>query len=133
VGSEGRASGFICPECGGSLWEVHDGQVSRYLCHVGHAFGLRSLFSAQHEVVEETLWTSLRAVQEQAALADHMAERAAARIQTTSGLRNSPEEYRKQAQQAREHAQVIQRLLYELINGPAQEPAPNSRQEPLPG
>jgi two-component system, chemotaxis family, protein-glutamate methylesterase/glutaminase len=36
-------SALVCPECGGSLWEIRKGRPSRYRCHAGHAFTLKSL------------------------------------------------------------------------------------------
>ena len=34
----GELSPFACPECHGVLWEIDDGGLLRYRCHVGHAF-----------------------------------------------------------------------------------------------
>jgi two-component system chemotaxis response regulator CheB len=34
----GTRSRLTCPECGGTLWEIADGSLLRYRCHVGHAF-----------------------------------------------------------------------------------------------
>src|SRR5262249_9666528 len=34
----GKPSGFTCPDCHGALWEVEDGTMLRFRCHVGHAF-----------------------------------------------------------------------------------------------
>src|SRR5262249_52555810 len=31
----GPPSGFTCPECGGALWELQNGELIRYRCHVG--------------------------------------------------------------------------------------------------
>ena len=32
----GPPSAFTCPECGGALWELRDGKLLRFRCHVGH-------------------------------------------------------------------------------------------------
>jgi hypothetical protein len=40
-------STFTCPDCGGSLWELHDNKSIRHRCHAGHAFGVASLQSQQ--------------------------------------------------------------------------------------
>lgn len=61
-------SGFTCPDCGGSLFELQQGKPVRFLCHTGHAFGLRSLATAQELLTEETLWAGLRALQEKEAI-----------------------------------------------------------------
>jgi len=34
----GSRSAFSCPECGGTLWKMHDESLDRYRCHTGHAF-----------------------------------------------------------------------------------------------
>jgi two-component system chemotaxis response regulator CheB len=35
----GKPSGFSCPECGGVLWEIEDGDLLRFRCRVGHVCG----------------------------------------------------------------------------------------------
>jgi two-component system, chemotaxis family, protein-glutamate methylesterase/glutaminase len=67
-------SGFVCPECKGSLWRVHDAQPPRYRCYTGHAFTLRSLRTAQEEGVDAALWNALRALDEKHAILKEMAE-----------------------------------------------------------
>src|SRR5215204_2996760 len=34
----GKVSRLTCPDCHGALWEIHDQELLRYRCHVGHAF-----------------------------------------------------------------------------------------------
>lgn len=34
----GRRSVLACPDCGGSMWEIGEGNLSRYRWHVGHAY-----------------------------------------------------------------------------------------------
>jgi two-component system, chemotaxis family, protein-glutamate methylesterase/glutaminase len=62
-----------CPECGGALREITDGELLRYRCHVGHAFDGQLLLGAQTEIVERALWTALRALEERAALLRRLA------------------------------------------------------------
>jgi two-component system chemotaxis response regulator CheB len=68
-------SPFICPECGGALWEVRDGALTRYRCHVGHGFTADTLYALRDEEVEQALWTIVRLLEEQAELQDRMADR----------------------------------------------------------
>jgi two-component system chemotaxis response regulator CheB len=69
----GRPSGFVCPDCNGSLSEITDSQPRRYRCHTGHAFTIRTLENAQKETVDLALWSALRSLQENHALLDRMA------------------------------------------------------------
>lgn len=102
----GDASGFTCPNCHGVLWEVQEGDLIRFRCRVGHAFSPDSLIAEQSEALEEALWTAMRALEESAALADRLAERAQKRNQEWAVVRFSD-----QAQDARRRADIIQQAL----------------------
>ena len=107
----GTPSGFGCPDCGGVLWELRDDNVLRFRCRVGHAYSSGSLLEEQGEVLEEALWSALRALEEQAALARRLADRSRDRNQPTMA-----ERFTGQERDAMERASVIQRVL---ANGPA--------------
>jgi two-component system chemotaxis response regulator CheB len=47
----GDASALTCPDCGGALWEIVDGQLVRYRCHVGHHYSAAGLDNGHGEVV----------------------------------------------------------------------------------
>jgi two-component system chemotaxis response regulator CheB len=70
----GRPSRFTCPECQGALWEIDDGPMLRFRCHVGHAFTADAVLAGQSEEIERVLGTLQRAHQERAALTRRMAE-----------------------------------------------------------
>jgi two-component system, chemotaxis family, protein-glutamate methylesterase/glutaminase len=36
--SFGRRSVLACPDCGGVMWEIDEGELSRFRCHVGHVY-----------------------------------------------------------------------------------------------
>lgn len=55
-GQPGTVSALTCPECGGTLWEVAEGDFVRFHCRVGHAYGPESLDAAQLESLEQSLW-----------------------------------------------------------------------------
>ena len=61
----GKPSRFTCPECHGALWEIEDGSLLRYRCHVGHAYTADAVHAAQADEVDRLLDTLLRAQQEQ--------------------------------------------------------------------
>lgn len=55
---------FNCPGCGGVLWQVDKGPLTRYRCHVGHAYTAQALIAEQTLKIEETMWTALRMFEE---------------------------------------------------------------------
>jgi two-component system chemotaxis response regulator CheB len=63
----GIPSAFSCPDCGGVLWEIDDGQSVRFRCRVGHAFSPDSLLAAQNDVMEQALWSALKTLEERLA------------------------------------------------------------------
>jgi two-component system chemotaxis response regulator CheB len=75
----GEISALTCPECGGALWEIRDGKLLRYECHVGHAYSEQALIAEQNGAVEAALWTALRALRERAALMRRLSDRFADR------------------------------------------------------
>lgn len=64
-----------CPTCGGVLWNVAEPNVLRYRCHTGHVFTAEALLAAQQERIEETLWITLRMLEERRNLSAAMAKR----------------------------------------------------------
>jgi two-component system, chemotaxis family, protein-glutamate methylesterase/glutaminase len=72
----GAPSALSCPECGGVLWELHDGKLTRFRCRVGHAFSLESMLIEQNEALDEALWIALKTLEEKAVLSRRIAEQA---------------------------------------------------------
>jgi two-component system chemotaxis response regulator CheB len=105
----GKTSAFTCPECHGTLWELHDGELLRYRCHVGHAFTVDNLEAEQSEALEDALWSGLRALEEKVALAKRMATRAHERKNYRAA-----ESFQNKAAIASQHAEIVRRIL---LNG----------------
>ncbi len=61
-----------CPSCSGPLWKMKDTSINRYRCHVGHSFTEEALLESQNESLEETLWISLRTLEEKRMLLERM-------------------------------------------------------------
>jgi len=99
-------SPFTCPECGGALWELKDGDLVRFQCHVGHAFSAESLVAAQSDGLEGALWTALRALEESSALRKRMADHA-----RRHGMSAIAEAYEEHAQQSEDRAKIVRRIL----------------------
>lgn len=68
---------LTCPDCGGALWQVHEGHVLRYRCHTGHAYTAEALAESSQEALEETLWVALRMLEERKNLLGSMASHGA--------------------------------------------------------
>ena len=102
----GKPSRFTCPECHGTLWEIDDGSLLRYRCHVGHAYTAEAMLDAQTTSAEEMFWSLLRAHQERAALARRMAQRE--RAQSRERL---ADELQKRALGYDEDAEIVRTLL----------------------
>jgi two-component system chemotaxis response regulator CheB len=102
----GEPSVFACPDCGGTLWELHDGDLTRFRCRVGHAWSANGLLAEQSEGIETALWTALRALEERAALCRRIAERMHER-----GLIASAERFAAQEANSRRRADVLRQVL----------------------
>jgi len=68
----GPHSGYICPDCNGSLMIVTEDNGFR--CRVGHAWTGEALLKARDDEVEQALWIALRSLQEKARLSRKMAD-----------------------------------------------------------
>jgi two-component system chemotaxis response regulator CheB len=65
----GQLTVFTCPECGGALWQVDEKALTRFRCHVGHAYYGEALLAEQDEALEAALWTAVRTFKEKTVLA----------------------------------------------------------------
>lgn len=100
----GVPSAFSCPECGGVLWELHEGELTRFRCRVGHAYSIASLAEEQTDGVENALWAGMRALEEKAALA--------ARLMETSVDPRTASRLSEQVQADRAYAGTIRKMLF---------------------
>lgn len=102
----GALSPFSCPECGGGLWELADGSMLRYRCHLGHAYTADAMLAAEADETEHLLLRLLRSSRDRAELAHRLAdcERARQNNRLADQLQARAEEYQ-------ENAELLQRLL----------------------
>lgn len=102
----GRPSGFSCPECHGVLWEVEQpGDIPRFECRVGHRVSAETLLELRVDEIEGALWASVRALEEQVALARRLCDRAIERDD-----RYTAERFRRRAEEAGRQADVVRAL-----------------------
>jgi two-component system chemotaxis response regulator CheB len=99
-GTLGELSPFTCPECHGALWEVHDGSMLRYRCHVGHAYTADATLAGKNAEIDKLLEQLLRSHRERATLARRMAraERGHQRHGLADRLDSRADEYDESAE-----------------------------------
>lgn len=114
----GTPSRFTCPECHGTLWEITDGSLLRYRCHVGHSYTAEAMLSAQGDSAEEMLWSLLRSQQERAEFARRLSEHE--RRQQRDAMADRLE---RRARDYDEGAEVVRRLLRDSATEPTPEAA----------
>jgi len=64
INKMGEKTDLTCPECGGALTGIVEGNAVRYRCHTGHGFSSMALWTSIAENVEIKLWQSLRSIEE---------------------------------------------------------------------
>jgi two-component system chemotaxis response regulator CheB len=100
----GPPSGYICPDCNGSLAAIGMGS---YRCRVGHAWTAEALLRARDEEVESALWVALRSLQEKAKLSRNLAEQ--------TGPGRIADRYQKVAEEAEHAASVLSERFSAVI------------------
>lgn len=110
----GERSPFSCPECHGVLWEIHDGDLLRYRCHIGHAaFSADAMLEGQSAEIDELVSNLLRSHQERAALARRLADNYSGNSQATR------DHFRQRADEYERDAQLLHKLF---VTGGSQTP-----------
>ena len=104
----GKPSVFTCPECHGTLWEADEAGLLRFRCRVGHIYSPETMLASQTDEVDRALWTALRTLEERAALAHKLAERARERQHPLVD-----KAFTERANETEREADQIRQLLYE--------------------
>jgi two-component system, chemotaxis family, protein-glutamate methylesterase/glutaminase len=99
-------SSYLCPDCGGALWEVRSDELPRFRCRVGHGYSVESLLSSQQPYVERALWAAARSLEDRAALARRLAD--AWRERNAAAV---VDHFARSADQSSEHASIIRSFL----------------------
>jgi two-component system chemotaxis response regulator CheB len=118
----GDPSPYVCPECGGALWQIEDNETLRYRCHVGHAFGIHCLLEGQRESLEKAMWTAARIIEQHIRLLDRMAAESEER-----GRYRLAKDYRGRKAELDEQANQIRQFLLsqrEAATSPSAEAIP---------
>lgn len=107
----GPPSLFNCPECGGVMWKLDEGNSFRLRCHTGHGFTPETLLQEQYSKLENALWSAVRVLRERAALYRQIAERVAGR-----GMGNIAEGYLQRAREEDGKSLEIESLLSRTVH-----------------
>jgi len=102
----GDLTPFTCPECGGVMWSVKNEPLSRFICHTGHSFTTEAYISEQAKLIENSLWSAVRFMQERVKVLEKMVA-----TDKENGRSRSAVEYEKKIQELKHHAHVIRRLI----------------------
>lgn len=100
-------SSYTCPECHGVLLQLEEGGRERFRCHTGHAFSADGLLASLTERVEESLWTTIRNIEESVLLMRHLA-----RHLKDHDPRNAKEFLRK-ADEAKKRSELVRKAVYQ--------------------
>jgi two-component system, chemotaxis family, protein-glutamate methylesterase/glutaminase len=102
----GTPSSYSCPDCGGVLWEIRDGDMVRYRCRIGHGWTSDGLVFQQTQMIDDALAMALRSLEESANLSEQMAKRARRRGNDVIALR-----FEENQRAAEQRAAVIRNVL----------------------
>ncbi|HEX8575934.1 MAG TPA: chemotaxis protein CheB [Flavobacterium sp.] len=102
-------SDFVCPDCGGGLWHVKNDPVHRYRCHTGHVYTEKLLSDIQDENIEESVWVSIRMLEEKRNLLLLMATR-----EDQSGDTQLAMAYQKRINEVSTHINRLKSFLIKL-------------------
>jgi two-component system, chemotaxis family, protein-glutamate methylesterase/glutaminase len=102
----GEPSPYSCPDCGGVLWEIENGEYVRFRCRVGHAFSPETMLGAQSDKLEEALWAAMKTLEESARLSKRLAQNERGR-----GHEWLAERFEKKEKDARARVETIRKFL----------------------
>lgn len=113
----GQPATYTCPDCGGNLWQIDNGSITQFQCHVGHIFTTDVLLVQKSDLLESALWTCVRSLRENATLIRQLADRA-----RRSGDPTRAERIEEQAVLNEKYMQVIREQILEAMVSPVNQP-----------
>lgn len=103
----GNPSIYACPECHGVLLEMKDHSPARFRCHTGHGYTLESLVSEMDDMIEDSLWSAIRALEERAMLM----RRAGEHLRATHP--RGDDQYLPRAEDTQRRADLVRQALFD--------------------
>ena len=109
----GEKSIYACPDCGGGLWSIDKkmGKPDRYRCHIGHSYSEKDLVVKQGEILESTLWTALRIMEERRNLLLKMEG-----DNNKKGFSKMATTYREKGEEIQFHVDKMKEILFATQN-----------------
>lgn len=105
----GIRSNYVCPDCGGGLWLITGEVQPRFRCYTGHVYTENVLLQKQTEQLEESLWVSIRMLQERRNLLVNMEHR-----ENESGRNFVAKDYQIRADELTAHIERLRDLLISI-------------------
>lgn len=102
----GDPSLYACPECHGVLLQLKEGDSVRFRCHTGHAYSVDALLAEFSEKTEDSLWSAIRALEENVILLRHLASHFGEKEQN-----GSAEKLLRKAQEAQQRADLVRQAV----------------------
>ncbi|HKS27161.1 MAG TPA: chemotaxis protein CheB [Pyrinomonadaceae bacterium] len=103
----GEPSLYACPECHGVLLQLKEGNSVRFRCHTGHAYSIDSLLAEFSEKTEDSLWSAIRALEENVLLLRHLATH----FDGNGRYDGYAEELLQKAQEAQQRADLVRKAV----------------------
>lgn len=98
----GRRSVLSCPDCHGVMWEIDEGDLTHFRCHVGHSCTAELMTLALDESLRRALGSAQRALEERVALARKLQHQASDR-----GQRHLAETWMAKGREYEQEMQII--------------------------
>jgi two-component system chemotaxis response regulator CheB len=117
----GRRSLLACPDCHGIMWEIEEGDLARYRCHLGHAYTAELMSIALDENLRQALGSALRSLEERIRLMEKLNAQANGRgeIRLAEVWSQRAQEYEREARVIRESIRRVDALAAHPVEGEA--------------
>lgn len=106
VATMGAPTVYTCPDCGGMLTEIREGNTTRFRCYTGHVYTQDDLLYKQAHNMESTLWVALRMMEERKNLLKKLEHQNRQR-----GFGRLADEHLQKGEELQQHIDQLKKLL----------------------
>jgi two-component system chemotaxis response regulator CheB len=106
-------SPYSCPDCGGALFEIKQGGITRFRCYTGHMYNSDDLLESKRKELENAFWVALRILEERRNLLYKMSEE-----ESTRGWAKSAANKVERARELDGHISRIKEVLFYSTDDP---------------